>query len=180
MDFVAGARPDIDDKKLVLIGKLATLVFMVLAALWAPQIERFPSLWQYLQSILSYITPPIVAVFGAGLLWRGARSTAALTTLVVGIPVGILGWIANEIGDWLAIHYLYACGILFLFNCGVMVVVSLFDKRPIDATAMALVWSRQQWRTETLELNQRPWWQNYRYLSLMLSILSLGIVAWWW
>jgi len=180
MDFVAGARPDIDDRRLVQIGKTATLAFMVLAALWAPQIERFPSLWQYLQSILSYITPPVVAVFGAGLLWRGASSTAAFTTLLIGVPVGILGWIANEIGQWLDIHYLYACGILFLFNCTVMILVSGFNWQPPDATAAALVCSRQQWNTETRQLASQPWYRNYRVLSLILLSLSLAIVIWWW
>jgi len=180
MDFVAGARPDIDDRKLVVIGKMATLVFMVLAALWAPQIERFPSLWQYLQSILSYVTPPVVAVFGAGLLWRGARSTAAFATLLIGIPLGIVGWIGNEIGQWLQIHYLYACGILFLCNCVLVIVLSLADKRPLSATAAGLVWSTQQWTAETRQLSRGVWYRNYRIQALILLFVTLSIVVWWW
>ena len=66
----------------------ATLIFMVLAALWAPQITRFPSLWQYLQSILSYVTPPIVAIFLLGLFWRRASATGAVATLGAGVTIG--------------------------------------------------------------------------------------------
>ncbi|MCP5349316.1 MAG: sodium/solute symporter [Gammaproteobacteria bacterium] len=180
MDFVTTFRPAIEDRKLVVIGRLATLVFMVLAALWAPQIERFPSLWQYLQSILSYLTPPVVAVFGAGLLWRGATATAAFTTLLIGIPLGIIGWLGNEIGGWMTIHYLYACGLLFLFNLGLMVGLSLLIPQSIDESAATLVWDRSQWQAETRHLAIGAWYRNYRYLATLLLILIGLILVWWW
>jgi len=94
MDFVQSARPDMDTLQLARWGRGATLVFMVFAILWTPQISHFPTLWQYLQSILSYLTPPVVAVFLLGLFWPRANGAGAFAGLVVGVPLGLIGWVA--------------------------------------------------------------------------------------
>jgi len=180
MDLVRHIKTGIGDRALVKTGRAATLVFMLLAALWAPQIERFPSLWQYLQSILSYITSPVVVVFLAGLLWPGASARGALLTLLIGVPVGVTGWICNEILHVFDIHYLYACGYLFLLNAGLMMVISLLDPEGKTPGAKMLVWNRQTWIEESRSLETVPWYVNYRYLSLILFLLTAGIVIWWW
>jgi len=63
-------------------------------------------LWQYLQSILAYITPPVVVIFGLGIFWRQGTATAATVTLAAGIPLGILGWVLNEIASVYQIQFL--------------------------------------------------------------------------
>ena len=75
MDFVKKFNPEISDKQLVRSGQIATLVLVVLASLWAPQIDRFGSLFKYLQLVLSYICPPVVAVFILGLFWKRMNGT---------------------------------------------------------------------------------------------------------
>ena len=57
------------------VGRITTAVVMVIAVLWAPQIQNFPSLWNDLQSILAYATPPIVKRTAYGVLRRGANNT---------------------------------------------------------------------------------------------------------
>src|SRR3546814_2168285 len=78
MVFIRPLRPNADGASLVRTGRIATLVFMVLAVYWAPQIERFASLWQYLQAVLAYAVGPICALFLVGLFWRGANASGAL------------------------------------------------------------------------------------------------------
>ncbi len=180
MDFVVHFRPGTGDRTLVTIGRGATLAFMVIAAAWAPQIERFPTLWQYLQSILSYITPPVVAVFVMGIFWEKAKGTAAFLTLVTGVPLGVAGWIVNEIAHFSSIHYLYASGILFVFSCLVMLIVSLMDRTPVRPEVKDLVWRASFRRAETIALRGVPWYLNYRWLSLALLIITALLVAWWW
>jgi SSS family solute:Na+ symporter len=70
MDIIANFRSAAKDKYLVKTGRISTIAFMILSAAWAPQIERFPTLWEYLQSILSYITPPIAALFIMAVFWK--------------------------------------------------------------------------------------------------------------
>jgi solute:Na+ symporter, SSS family len=161
-------------------GRAATIGFMVLSALWAPQIAHFPSLWQYLQSILAYITPPVVVLFMLGIFWRRATAAAAVVTLSVGIPMGVLGWILNEIAAVYHIQFLYACGLMTLFSTLLFVGVSLVTARPSAGRITPLTWSRVYWRRESAQLKQLPWYLNYRWQSVGLLALALSIVVVWW
>ncbi len=124
MDFVGSRGRGTDDRRLVRIGRLATLAFMGLAAVWTPVIATFPTLWQYLQSVLAYVTPPVVAVFLLGLFWRRGNQAGALAALGVGVPLGLAAWIANEVLGVLDVQYLYASGMMLLLALGLVVVGS--------------------------------------------------------
>ena len=69
------------------VGKLASLVIIVIAALWAPQIGRFGSLLKYYQEMLSYIAPPVVAAFLMGVFSRRANGRGAFAGLIAGLVV---------------------------------------------------------------------------------------------
>lgn len=179
-DFVARLRPGLSDAQLVRTGRWATVGFMVLSALWAPQISRFPTLWQYLQSVLAYVTPPAVAVFVLGMLWRRATPSAATVTFAVGLPLGLAGWIASEVAGAFSIQYLYASGVMFGASCAVMVAVSLVT-RPVDpARLRSTVWSRSMWAEDSAELRGVPWYRSWRILAATLVVVTAAIVAWWW
>jgi len=180
MDFIRHYRPRLAEVTLVRIGKAATIGFMVLSALWAPQIARFPSLWQYLQSILSYITPPVVVLFVLGIFWRRGTAIAATLTLAVGIPAGLLGWIAIEIAAVYRIQYLYACGLMTMISSLIFVFTSLATGKPSARQVAALTWSPAFWRKESGQLGNLPWYRNYRWQSAGLLVVALIIVVAWW
>jgi SSS family solute:Na+ symporter len=180
MDFVKHFHPDLSEPKLVRTGRAATIGFMLLSALWAPQIARFPSLWQYLQSILAYITPPVVVLFILGIFWPRGTATAATVTLAVGLPFGLLGWILNEIVAVYRIQFLYACGLMTLFSSLIFVGTSLFTAKPSGPQVAAVTWSRAFWRNESRQLKNLPWYRNYRYQSIGLLVIALIIVVAWW
>ena len=114
MDFYRRWRPEASAKTLMRVGQAFTFGFAVLAAIWAPQIERFPSFWDYLQGVLSFITPPIAACFLLGLFWRRANATGAVTGLAAGAVVGV-GILVAQVGFgwWPGLHFLFVAGILF-------------------------------------------------------------------
>jgi solute:Na+ symporter, SSS family len=180
MDFVKHFRPGWSESNLVRTGKAATIGFMVLATIWAPQITRFPSLWQYLQSILSYVTPPVVVIFILGIFWRHGTAAAATTTLAVGIPIGIGGWILNEIADLYQIQFLYACGLMTVICSIVFVTTSFLSAKPSPDQVAAITWSSDHWRSESRQLATVAWYRNYRYQSVLLLAAALAIVAAWW
>jgi len=180
MDFVRPMRPQTTEKQLVKVGRGVTALVMVVGIAWAPQIARFDSLWKYFQSILAYTVPPVVAIFLLGILWRRTTPAAAFWTFVAGLCVGLPGFFLIEIKGALDLHFLYAAIILFGLGIVSLVVISLFTP-PKDAEAIEnLVWRPQLWRDETKELAGKPIWQNYRYLSVGLLIITAAIVIWWW
>lgn len=177
MDLVKTLRPKSGDRALVWTGRIATLGFMVLAASWAPQIAQFPTLWQYLQSILAYVTPPVVAVFLLGLFWRRGNGTGAVTTFVVGVPLGVAAWIGNEILALTEIQFLYAAGLMLLASVGLFVAASL-TRPPPDAERVAgFTRSLLAWR-DAPELAPR-WSISEKAAAALLLGLTLALV-WWW
>lgn len=166
LDFVQSLRPKMDDHGLLRSGRFATVGFTLLAAAWAPQIERFPTLWQYLQSILAYITPPAVVVFVLGILWPRATARGALAGFVGGFGLGVTGWVANELLELTRLHYLYAAGVVFVASLVLMVLVSLAGQAPRDDRA-------ESW----------AWWEGLgksRLPTVVLLALCLLVVLWWW
>ena len=176
MDFVRAARPDIDSVALARWGRGATLAFMVFAVLWTPQIARFPTLWQYLQSILSYLTPPVVAVFLCGLFWRRANGAGALAGLAVGVPLGILGWAAVELWTLFDLQYLYAAVLMFGVGLVLVVGVSLVTAAPDFAQVEGHVWKA----SDADVAPGTPWFRNYKWQSLALLAITSVVVVWWW
>jgi SSS family solute:Na+ symporter len=180
MDFVRDRRPDMDDRALVRTGRVATIMFMLMAAGWAPQIARFPTLWQYLQSILSYVTPPVVAVFLGGIFWSGGTRQGAFWTLAGGIPLGMVGWVGNEILGWSSIQYLYASGIMLALGLTIFVGVSLVTPRPDPARVAVLRWRRTVPTPGAPERAIPSWYADYRVLSVALLAVTALVVGWWW
>jgi len=176
MDFVQSARPDMDTQQLARWGRGATLVFMVFAVLWTPQISHFPTLWQYLQSILSYLTPPVVAVFLLGLFWWRANGAGALAGLLVGIPLGIVGWVAVELLGLFELQYLYAAMVMFVVGLALVIVVSLLTPAPAMSKIEGHMWRREDAATKP----GQPWYQDYRLQSAALAAITLAVVVWWW
>jgi len=180
VDFVQTLRPSTEDRSLVWVGRWSTVGFMVLSVSWTPVILEFPTLWQYLQSILSYVTPPIVAVFLAGVFWPRANPTGAFVTIVAGVPLGVVAWLANEILGVTSLQYLYGCGLMFLASLGILVVAAMAAPAPDPEKVRRNTWTPGLWRRETEALRGVPWYANHRVLAGVVSAISLGLVVWWW
>lgn len=182
MDFVRPVRPDLDQQSLVRIGQITATVILIFAVIWAPQITNFPNLWGYLQSVLSFTTPPIAAAFLLGIFWKRATATAAFTAIVVTIPIGVVSFFITQISAFqlFSLQFLYAAAILFVFSCVIIVGVSLVTDAPSDEQVQNLVWTPDLWREETKELEGKPWYVNYRFWSLVLILITAALVILFW
>ena len=142
MDFVRPLSPRISDRALLRVGRVCTAVLIVLAALYAPVIERFGSLFQYFQATLAYIVPPVVAVYLGGLFWRRLNAAGAFWALLGGVALGLLLFLAKEVtGLWAAaglpaVHFTYAAVAMFVFAFVVMVLVSAAGRPSACATTL--------------------------------------------
>jgi SSS family solute:Na+ symporter len=174
MDFVTRIAPHMSGTALVLTGRIATLSFMALAVLWAPQIENFQSLWQYLQATLAYAVPPVVALFLVGMFWPGANGTGAIATLGIGTSCGVLMFLSNVVFHWTDLHFLYVAPILLAISAGVLVAVSLATR--VAGAGSALVWTPAFFHAESAELRREPLWRNYRVQAVALLSVTAVIV----
>ena len=176
MDFVHRYRPGLGSEALMKVGRRVTGLFMLLAALWAPQIEHFPSLFKYLQMVLSYTVPPIVAIYLVGTCWSGANARGAWATVVVGTAAGGVLFLLNGILGLIDLHFLYVGPVLLVISWATLWAASRGGPPP-RPEQLALVWTPAFYRRESAALRGTPWWANYRWLSAVLLALTLGLVA---
>jgi SSS family solute:Na+ symporter len=89
-DFYKPRHPKASEEKLVLVGRLTTMIIVVTAILGVPLVKLISSqLYLYMQSIQANISPPITAVFIFGLFMKKVNAKGALWTLIIGESIGI-------------------------------------------------------------------------------------------
>ncbi len=183
MDFVNKLRPNLTSKQLVRVGQISTLILVILASLWATQIDKIAdTLWLYLQLVLSFICPPVVAVFILGLFWKKANATGAITSLLCGFVIAIFLLVSNSTGLFPGIneiHFLHKSFYLFVLCAGIHIIVSYISGGGKDV-ATEYIWTKELINEETEELRGLPWYKNYRILSVLLLILTALLVGYFW
>lgn len=141
MDIYRKVKPEAAEKDLVLVGRIATGVVVVLGILWIPIMKGISGvLYQYLQSVQSYLAPPIAAVFLLGIFSKRITAKAAMSTLVGGFLIGMLRIFLElkkeSLSGWLysfaTINFLYFCIALFVFCIALLIVVSLLTEKPSE------------------------------------------------
>ena len=178
MDFVRRAWPDLSNAALVRVGRGATAAFAVTAVIWAPQIQRFGSLWQYLQALLAYAAPPVVALYVVGVFWPRANGAGATAALLAGFAAGVALFALGPVSHMIVLHFLYVAPLLFLLSTTTLVAVSLATPADPQEKTAGLVWTPGVFRAETLTLQGAPLWRNYRVQGAVLLGLTAAIVVW--
>jgi SSS family solute:Na+ symporter len=176
MDVVKQFRPSLSDIKVVRIGKMSTAALFVIAIAWAPQLQRFPSLWQYLQAVLSYAVPPVVAVFLTGMFWRGANAQGAAAAMRWGSVAGLAFFLVNVVLGWTHLHFLYVAPILTAIDIAIVAGVSTARRVELSSSSAATMWTVNFTKVENLRLRLTPTWQDYRVQSVALLLLTGAIV----
>ena len=141
MDIYQKIKPAASNKELVRVGRITTGVVVILGMIWIPLMSKISGvLYEYLQSVQSYLAPPIAAVFLLGVFSKRINSKGAFTALVVGFLIGMVR-IVLELNrnsltgfahSFATINFLYFCIILFLFSIAVLIIVSLFTEKPSE------------------------------------------------
>ena len=162
MDFYAQARPGTDSRKLVWIGKITSIVIIVIAALWAPNIGKFGSLLKYYQEMLSYIAPPVVAAFLLGIFSKRVNGNGAFIGLLSGLAMAVvmLLWRHQIFGD---MHFLLIIPFLLVFSMVVIYLSSLAFPRPEAGKLTDTTFSFKAFREEGAALRKGPLYNNYRF-----------------
>jgi len=113
MDLYAKFTGETESHKLVKVGRIFVIIFVLLAAIVAPKLDNFESIFAYIQEFQGFISPGLLAVFIFGFFsprtprWFGA----------VGIATNVVAYAAFKwlIGPWLVSNNLwYSKEIAFL------------------------------------------------------------------
>lgn len=99
-DYYRLKHPEANSRKLILIGRLSTTAAVVIAILIVPLIKVITSqIYLFLQSVQSFVSPPITAVFLFGLFSKKISAKTAITTLIIGEAIGIFRLVLQLLYD---------------------------------------------------------------------------------
>lgn len=139
LDIYKKFKPQSSEKKLVMVGQIATVVLVILGILWIPFIDKISGqLFTYLQSVQAYISPPIAAVFLLGIFFKRLNAQGAMAALLTGFVLGtarLFGEINKESlsGSWFYlsdVNFLHFAILLFVLCVAILILVSLLTKEP--------------------------------------------------
>jgi solute:Na+ symporter, SSS family len=176
MDVIRQLKPHLTDSQVVRIGRASTVGLLVVAIVWAPQLQLLPSLWQYLQAVLAYAVPPVVALFLVGMFWRGANADGAAATMLLGSLCGFALFLINGVLGWTHFHFLYAAPILTALDASILVGISRLGRGNAAASSAIAMWKFDFSRAEQMRLKLVPLWQDYRFQAAALLALTGAVV----
>ena len=182
VDIYQKLNPDAPQKKLVTVGWYATILVVIAGILWIPIMQNISGvLYEYLQSVQSYIAPPITSVFLLGIFWKRINKRGAMATLVSGLVIGVIrislelsknhfepGSILHTLGN---MNFLTFAAWFFLVSILITIVVSLLSEVPSYEKLRGLTFG-------TLTKEQREENRNSYHLGdVVASVLVVGIVV---
>lgn len=154
MDIYKPTRPNATERELVNVGRIVTLIMVVIGILYVPLMKHLggSQLYIYLQKIQAYISPPIAAVFLLGLFWKRLNGTGALASLYAGFVLGVIrltlefgmnawGWNLGFIEPLIAMNFLHFAIVMFGVCIVILVGVSMMTPALTDAQLRGLTFA---------------------------------------
>lgn len=182
MDIYQKMKPEASGKELVKVGRIATGVVVLLGMAWIPLMSRISgTLYQYLQSVQSYLAPPIAAVFLLGVFFKRINGKGALTGMIAGFIIGLVKLalelfqndLTGVLHEFATINFLYFCILLFLFSIALMVIVSLLTDKPNEEQIRGLTFATTV--AEDRAASRASWNKWDVILSLIVLVIVVSI-----
>jgi solute:Na+ symporter, SSS family len=119
------------ERNMVLTGRWAVIIAMVLAALVTPALKSLDQAYQFIQEYVGFISPGVLAIFLLGMFWKKTTAGAALAGAIITIPVSTVlkflpGWTNGAFPDY---PFLDRMTITFFVVAVVMILISLLKPR---------------------------------------------------
>ncbi|KAG7476642.1 hypothetical protein MATL_G00085100 [Megalops atlanticus] len=172
MDIYTKIRRSASEKELMIAGRLFILALIGVSIAWIPIVQTAQSgqLFDYIQSITSYLGPPIASVFLLAIFCKRVNEPGAFYGLVIGLLIGLSRMMAEfafGTGSCVnpsncpkiicGVHYLYFALLLFGLTCLLVLGISLMTKPIDDKHLYRLCWSLRNSTEERVDLEADDW-----------------------
>lgn len=156
----------------MLIGKWTTVIGTILAIVASPLFGHYTTIFEGINKLISYVAPPITAVFLLGVFWKRASGKSAFITLISGMSLGamlfVVDWYGIYKGDFMLMAFL-----LLMVCLAIMAVTTFIFPESLKPEARALVW--EDWREPLRGEAHGHGLGNYRLASGVVVIVFVAL-----
>ncbi|HOX74126.1 MAG TPA: sodium:solute symporter [Bacteroidales bacterium] len=190
VDFYQKYKPQASEKELVKVGKIATMVVVVLGVLWIPVMKGLGKvLYAYLQDVQSLLAPGIAAVFLLGIASKKTTPQAGFIGLLTGFILGMTRLAFKVFGSglshdnffykvFLQANWLHYEIIIFFLIIIMMIVISMFTRKADPAAIRGLYVGSATAEEKALT---RASWNNWDLLfSGLIIVVIIGFYIYFW
>lgn len=172
-DLFKRFKPETPDHQLVVVGRIAAGVALVLAIGTVPLLIKAPSIFNALSNIIAHIAAPVTCVFLLGVFWKRANAFSAQWTMIIGALTGVITY-SLDTSDLVTGGFMMMAFYLFVFCVVVQVALTLISKHPVPESSARLCWD------SPLDPIRQPGWQgigNYKLLSGLLLMVMVVLYS---
>ena len=179
------------EARYVLVGRIATIIVVILGIIWIPIMMKLGSLYSYLQGIQSILAPAMVAVFVMGIFSKRITPKAGEAGMIVGFVIGMIRLLTNILTDtgkdvmtgwyweytswfWQTNWLIFEVWLL-VFIMLMMVVVSFFTPKPTAQQVEAITFDGNY-----KELIRKSWnkWDVIASAGVVLACVLFYVYFW--
>lgn len=185
MDVYKPKHPEVSEKKLVEVGRWATVIIVTLGILWIPIMRKIGDvLYLYLQDVQSVLAPGIAAAFLIGICWKKATAKGGQWALISGLAIGLTRLTAKVLytsgivtggGLFKTVFYdfnwLNFSGCMLVVCCAICIIVSIFTEKPTAQQIQGLCFGTS---TPEQKKASRASWNKWDVLN---TCIILGITV---
>ena len=115
------------ERKMVLVGRWAVVISMVMAAIVTPALKSLDQAYQFIQEYVGFISPGVLAIFLLGFFWKRTTAAAAMAGALLTIPVStVLKFLPSWTNGWFHDYpFLDRMTITFVSIVLIMIIMSL-------------------------------------------------------
>jgi solute:Na+ symporter, SSS family len=167
-------RRDAPDRHYLWMGRVVTVVGIILSVGAAYLAAGFNSIMDYVQVLFSVVNAPLLATFLLGMFWRRTTPWGGFWGLIVGTLCSLFLWIGEQFLHLFSFgssegSSMWRALIAFVICSVVTVAVSLFTEAKPDAELKGLVYSL----TPKAEVVETVWYKK----PVVLAAAALGIMV---
>ena len=190
VDFYKKYKPQASEKHLVTVGRLATVVIVILGILWIPVMKGMGKvLYAYLQDVQSLLAPGIAAVFLLGVLSKRITRVSGIVGLASGFVLGMTrlalkvfekglnpdGFLYNT---FVAPNWLHYEIVIFFIVIALMIVVSMFTEKADPVSIKGLYFGSA---TPEQKAITRASWNKWDVINSAIVItIIVAFYAYFW
>lgn len=154
---------NISDQGTVRVGRITSIVALIVAIIVAPVLSNLDQAFQYIQEFTGFVSPGALAIFLAGFFYKKATSNGALAAALGTFVFSLLFKFAFP-----AMPFMDRMAYVFLLCFALIVAFALIEKKPVPAEKVE--YPKGLFRTST----------GFKIWSLVIIAILVVIYAVWW